>query len=100
MNRDIIQKVFKNTDNYYLLRSDLIKQIEECMVLAKEQQEAINLKRSSLQLKDKENITFEEWVKQNRETETYNSFLNGGFSFSLGDLYRKYAKEQNKPLIV
>ena len=30
-NKEIIQKVFANTDNYYLLRSDLISQIEDCM---------------------------------------------------------------------
>jgi len=61
---------------------------------------AINYTDSSLQLKIKEVISFEEWISINKETETYNAFLEGGFSFSLGNLYRKYTMEQNKPLIV
>ena len=61
---------------------------------------AINYTRCSTQLKDKEAMTFESWVVENKETETYNAFLQGGFSFSLGDLYIKYAESLNKPLIV
>jgi hypothetical protein len=61
---------------------------------------AISVTRCSTQLKDKEVMTFESWVVENKETETYNAFLEGGFSFSLGDLYRKYAESLNKPLIV
>lgn len=54
MNRDIIQKVFKNTDNYYLLRSDLISQIEDCMNLAREQEKAINYSQCCVNKDSKE----------------------------------------------
>ena len=60
----------------------------------------MSVMRSSLQLKGKETMSFEEWIIENKETETYNAFLEGGFNFSLGDLYRKYAESLNKPLIV
>jgi hypothetical protein len=74
--------------------------IEAFTILNDRNKQAINYTRCSTQLKDKEVMTFESWVVENKETETYNAFLEGGFSFSLGDLYRKYAESLNKPLIV
>ena len=39
-NREIIKKVFANTDNYYLLRSDILTQIEICMDIARNDESA------------------------------------------------------------
>lgn len=56
--------------------------------------EALTLPDVVKSLKDKEAISFKEWIKLNKHTDTYNDFLEGGFTYTLGDLYREYSKDE------
>jgi len=73
-----------------------INKEEELSLLSKlnSVKEQLNLSGVVKSLKNKEAISFKEWIKLNKHTDTYNDFLEGGFTYTLGDLYREYSKDE------
>lgn len=68
--------------------------------IVKMMEEAINYSRCSLQLKDEETPTFEEWLKSNKYSCIEAKYINDkGRVKGREFLWRKYTEEQN-PLIV
>jgi len=72
-------------EQIYHIANDAIKEAEA---------EQLILSGVVKSLKNKEAISFKEWIKLNKHTDTYNDFLEGGFTYTLGDLYREYSKDE------
>ena len=60
--------------------------------LAKMIESAINYTHSCTELKEKETISFEEWLKVNDKQYIYDDFVEGAFTYSMGSWYREYLK--------
>ena len=53
---------------------------------------AISVTHCCTELKDKEVISFEEWLKDNDKQYIYDDFIEGSFTYSMGSWYREYLK--------
>ena len=70
----------------------------ECAKIMAEYKIAIDYAHSSIQLKENKEQTFEEYLKEIDKHFIYEDFLNGEFTYTIGDYYRIYKNKINQHL--
>ena len=92
--REFIQNKVNDKDQNRLTYIDLVYDLQEfCKHL---QTEAINYTRCSLQLKDKNAMTFEEWVESEGYTEKWDGYFKNGIKSTYWIVKGKYVMYINE----
>lgn len=83
---DILTELSNSKIDLNTVNPEVIKVFAEMYI------KAINYTRCCEKLKDKETMTFEEWIDFEGHRDYYNDLQNNGFAYDIGLLYKKYNK--------
>ena len=88
MDRDELLKILQNETGGFAEQSRLRDDVLDA--LEKVQEQAINYRQCCTELKDKKEMTFDEWIKENNYRKVYKGYARNQIHFGDEEMLQRY----------